>query len=690
MFKTKSSIMIVRKFNKTSYVVGILLFLTFYTASVNAQLISSERLSDRNANYDITVSLDTESKILTGNQTLTWINTSSDTIRTLQFHLYLNAFKNTESTFMKESGGQLRGDTADKNDSTVWGWIDVKNMRIKDGTELTEIRFIQPDDENEKDQTVIEVVLPNPILGGETIVLEMDFISKLPKIFARTGYGVNNYYFVGQWFPKIGVWETAGMRYSKKGAWNCHQFHGNSEFYADFGEYNVEITIPENFVLGASGQLQDEKTNSDSTKTYTYKALDVIDFAWTASPQYLDIRDKWQDTDIKLLLMPEHLGVKDRYLKSAKEGLEYFDNNVGPYPYTTLTVVDPPLHSAGAGGMEYPTLITGGSIYNLSDGIRLVEMVTIHEFGHQYFMGMLASNEFEEPWLDEGFNTYLENRTMDFYFGGNTSFMNFGGINIGDGEMSREGYLGMSNPKIAENFRPSWEFQHGGYGSLTYNKTGVWMTTLEGIVGIETMDRIMKTYFNRWSFKHPCATDFIAIVNEIVTEDHGDKFGTNMQWYFDQVLYDTKICDYSVAQISNTKIVLPSGVYDMEKEKVYNHGKVDEDKADENETEVNYTCTVIVNRLGELVVPQKVKITFANGDEVLEEWNGKARSYEFKYVRAEKIIKAEIDPDHIILMDINMINNSKVVKKEKDVVWKYFSKVMMSFQSIFHLFSILA
>lgn len=682
--------MIVRKFSKSSYVVSIFLFFAFYTINANAQLISSEKLSDRNANYDITVSLDTESKTLTGNQTLTWVNTSSDTIRTLQFHLYLNAFKNTESTFMKESGGQLRGDTADKNDSTVWGWIDVKNMRIKDGAELTEIKFIQPDDENETDQTVIEVILPNPVFGGEKIVLEMDFISKLPKIFARTGYGVNDYYFVGQWFPKIGVWETVGMRYSKKGAWNCHQFHGNSEFYADFGEYNVEITIPENFVLGASGQLQNEITNSDSTKTYTYKALDVIDFAWTASPQYLDIRDKWQETDIKLLLMPEHLGAKDRYLRSAKEGLEYFNKNVGPYPYTTLTVVDPPLHSSGAGGMEYPTLITGGSIYNLSDGIRLVEMVTIHEFGHQYFMGMLASNEFEEPWLDEGFNTYLENRTMDFYYGENASFMNFGGINIGDREMSREGYLGMTNPKIAENFRPSWEYQHGGYGSLTYNKTGVWMTTLEGIVGIETMNKIIKTYYNRWSFKHPCATDFIAVVNEVVAADHGDKFGTNMQWYFDQVLYDTKICDYSVAAISNTKIVGPNGVYDMKNEKVYNDGKVDEEKADDNESKVNYTCKVIVNRLGELVVPQKVKITFADGEEVLEEWNGKARSYEFEYVRAEKIVKAEIDPDNIISMDINLINNSKVVKKDKDVVWKYFSKVMMSFQSVFHLFSILA
>ena len=677
-----------------TYGVSVLLYLVSNTTYVYAQLSSSERLSDRIANYDITVKLDPENKILTGNQTLTWTNPSNDTIRTLQFHLYLNAFKNTESTFMEESGGQLRGDKADKSDSTVWGWIDVSNMRIKDGAELNEISFIQPDDGNKKDQTVIEVVLPKPILGGETIVLEMDFVSKLPKIFARTGYGANNYYFVGQWFPKIGVWETAGMRYSKKGAWNCHQFHGNSEFYADFGEYNVAITAPQNFILGATGLLQNEEENADSTKTHTYKALDVIDFAWTASPQYLDIHDNWQNTDIRLLLMPEHEAMKDRYLRSTKEGLEYFTENVGPYPYSTLTVVDPPLHSAGAGGMEYPTLITGMSMYNLSDEIRLVEMVTIHEFGHQYFMGMLASNEFEEPWLDEGFNTYLENRTMDFYYGKNTSFISLGGFNVGDGEMSRDGYVGMRNPKIAENFRASWEFQHGGYGSLTYNKTGAWMATLEGIVGIETMNKIMKTYYNRWSFKHPCATDFIDIVNEVVAEDHGDKFGENMQWYFDQVLYDTKVCDYSIASISNNKVILPRGVYDSENEKIYKNGKPDkklaEDEDDEGEKEVHYTCKVIANRLGELIVPQRVKITFANGDEVVEEWDGKARSYEFKYERTEKIVRAEIDPDRYIRMDINTINNSRSINKDKNVVRKYFLKVMMSFQSLFHLFSILA
>ena len=273
--------------------------------------------------------------------------------------------------------------------------------------------------------------------------------------------------------------------------------------------------------------------------------------------------------------------------------------------------------------------------------------------------------------------------------------MSLGGINIGDGEMSRQGYVGMRNPKIAENFRPSWEFQHGGYGSLTYNKTGAWMSTLEGIVGIETMNKIIKTYYNRWSFKHPCATDFIDIVNEIVVEDHGDKFGADMQWYFDQVLYDTKVCDYSIVTISNTKIFLPRGVYDGENEKIYNDGKIDEEEAEkdedeENEEEVNYTCKVIVNRLGELIIPQKVKITFANGDEVIEEWDGKARSYEFKYYRTNKIVKAEIDPGHYNKMDINIINNSKVIRKDKTVVWKYFSKVLMSLQSIFHLFSVLA
>lgn len=649
------------------------------------QLIDDRPRSPRNANYDIEVKLDAVGKMLNGSQTLTWVNTSKDIITTLQFHLYLNAFKNSESTFMAESGGRLRSDEMKKNDSTVWGWIDITKMELEGVSLLSDTRFLHPDDDNLNDQTVLEVTLPRPVYGSDTIKVNMDFVAKLPKIFARTGFGKDDYYLVAQWFPKIAVWEPAGMRYSEKGAWNCHQFHANSEFYADFGVYNVAMTVPESFVVGATGLLQEERSNNDDTKTYQYKALDVIDFAWTASPNYIDLHDKWKDTDIRLLIMPEHEGVAERYFTSTKQGLEYFDENLGEYPYSTLTVIDPPAHSSGAGGMEYPTFITGGSYYGLTAGLRNVELVTVHEFGHQYFMGLLASNEFEEPWLDEGFNTYFENRAMDHYYGANTSVVDFLGLKVGDTELSRASYVGMWNPKIAENFRPSWGYKHGGYGSLTYAKTGTWMRTLEGIIGFPTMDKVMKQYYQRWAFKHPCATDFIDVVNEVVQQDHGNKFGENMQWYFDQVLYGSVTCDYSVASIKVHEVLSRTGIFGASDEKSH-EARPDESSDEEVKT---FESRVILNRLQEMIVPVKVRITFDNGEEVMEEWSGKERSIDYTYVRTEKITRVDIDPDNYIKMDIDRINNTRWVEPEGGIALKYFNKVLTSFQHLLHVASAL-
>jgi len=248
-------------------------------------------LSPRIANYNITVSLNPRTKILDGNMILNWKNPSTDTIHELRFHMYLNAFKNTESTFWKESGGKLRWNEAKENNRMIWGWINIDEMKTGTGTDLTNrIHYIRPDDQNEKDQTVIVVPLVKPVMPGDSIRLFIKFQSKLPKIFARTGYS-RDYFLVAQWFPKIGVYEPAGMRYALKGRWNCHQFHAHSEFYANFGVYKVHITLPENYIVGAVGKLQGEKQNGDSTKTYHYLATDVIDFAWTASPHYKVVED---------------------------------------------------------------------------------------------------------------------------------------------------------------------------------------------------------------------------------------------------------------------------------------------------------------------------------------------------------------------------------------------------------------
>ena len=642
--------------------------------------VFSQALSPRIANYKISVTLDPEEKILDGKMILYWKNPSQDTIRELQFHMYLNAFKNTESTFWQESGGQLRGMKVKVSDPKVWGWVDILQMEDENGEDLTsKIRFIQPDDDNEKDQTVISVQLEKPVEPEGSVELNIVFRSKLPRIFARTGYS-DEYFLVAQWFPKIGVYEPEGMRYAEEGQWNCHQFHASSEFYANFGVYEVEITLPKRFTVGATGVLKSKTDNTDGTKTLLYIAEDVVDFAWTASPRFQVVEDQWQDVKIMVYLQPEHLSQADRHTESVKAALSYFDKNLGKYPYSTITIVDQPLRGMGSSGMEYPTFITAGCLWGMPEGMRFTEMVTIHEFGHNYFMGLLATNEFEEAWMDEGFNTYFEARIMDYTYGDKTSFVDFNGFHFGDFENQRLSYTTMKNPKIAEVFRNAWEFPHGGYGSLSYAKSATWLLTLDRLIGRPTMDEILKTYFERWKFKHPCGKDFIDIVNEIVRKNHGTEFGDSMNWFFNQVLYGSDVCDYKLARIRNKKIKPPEGIHEVSGNKMTY-------KSIEYEN-IIYESKVIIHRLGEVFMPVEVLIHFDNGAEILEKWDGKSRTKEFAYERPEKIVWAQIDPEKKIMIDINFHNNSLTTKPKKAVIWKYALKFLFWLQNAMQSFSV--
>ena len=618
-----------------------ILFIIFFL-SFSKTMAQTKPLSNRIANYDISVKLDPIKHILDGKETLVWTNTSTDYITELQFHLYLNAFKNKNSTFMKESGGQLRGEMMDKKNRGNFGWIDIISMKVRNGEYLTsKIKFIQPDDQNDKDQTVISVSLSRPLAPNESITLDINFKARLPKVFARTGY-IGDFYLVGQWFPKIGVYEPAGMRYAKRGAWNCHQFHADSEFYADFGTYRVDMTVPKNFVLAASGVFQNEKTNKDDTKTVSYRADDVHDFAWTISPRFEVNERQWKHVKIKTVMQPEHSGSTERYFQSAIAALEYFQKHLGKYPYSVLTLVDPPLEASGSSGMEYPTFITcGETFWGLPSGIRSAEVVTIHEFGHQYFQGMLASNEFEESFLDEGFNQYYEGRIMDATYG-KGSMINLFGFKLNDSETPRIAYVSMQNIKISEIFRKSWEYPKGTYGTLTYMKTATTLQTLENLIGRETMDRVMQTYFIRWRFKHPAVKDFVAIVNEIAPKQTNFKYGKNFDWYFEQTLYKAPDCDYEVSEINQNQ------------------------------------CTI--KRLGDMIIPTEILVKFTDGKEKLISWNGEDYS---KVLKFEKPISSvTIDPKNKILFDLNLNNNSRNLGQSSLPFVKYAMKIMFWVQNL--------
>ena len=236
--------------------------------------------------YTIQASLDEKEKTISGDEILVWRNPSSDEIRELQFHLYLNAFKNDRSLFARESGGRLRGDKAGTRPED-WGWIDVVSVRTEKNYDLKPLtRFLEPDGypwpadpakakakprpvptrgpvaalfsteapaPKTEDETVLAVPLLYAIPPHGQVKLSIAFRAKLPRIFARTGY-VRDYILAGQWFPKIGVYEPAGMRGRSRGGWNCHSFHANSEFYADYGRYDVTLTLP-----AGVGSLRDPK-----------------------------------------------------------------------------------------------------------------------------------------------------------------------------------------------------------------------------------------------------------------------------------------------------------------------------------------------------------------------------------------------------------------------------------------------
>ncbi|GAB3033819.1 M1 family metallopeptidase [Spirosoma pulveris] len=628
----------------------LLMGVAFSSFAQSAKPMFTTPLSPRLANYQIDVTLDPTSKKLNGRETLTWRNPSTDVVRELQFHLYLNAFRNENSTFMRESGGQLRGEGIDRNaKENPYGSIDIVSMKVRNGEPLA-YQFFQPDDQNRDDHTVVRVPLSKPVGPGETIVLDIAFKAKLPKIFARTGFS-RDFFLVGQWFPKIGVYEPAGTRYAKTGQWNCHQFHAHSEFYADYGVYDVNITTPKDYWVSATGLYQSEKIHGNGTKTLFYHAEDVVDFAWTASPHFQVINDKWKrpgggEVSIELVMQPEHVHQAQRHIDAARSALAYFDKHLGKYPFPNLTIVDPPFHAQGSFGMEYPTFITAGTAWFLPAGARFPEEVTIHEFGHQYFMQLLATNEFEEAWLDEGFNQYYEGRVMDETYGPRSSQIDLFGFGMGDLESSRDSYVHQDNPAIGSSFGNTWQLPVGQYGVLTYSKTATWMRTLEGLVGRRVMDEIMQTYFIRWKFKHPNGQNFIDIVNEIVPKRLGSKYGTNMNWFFDQVLYGDNVVDYELVSIKNSR---PNG---------------------------RRQAVITVQRNGDGKIPVDVLVHFDNGRELMLFWDGQGRQRQFTVTENDRVLWAKVDPKQKIFMDTNLNNNSLTLSPSSAPAAKFAAKFL--------------
>ncbi len=645
--------------------------------------------------YTMTVSLDPTAKTLDGTERLVWRNPSGDPVPELRFHLYLNAFKNNRTTFMRESGGQLRGDEAGKKPDD-WGWIDVTSMKTPGGADLRAgARFVQPDGNDASDETVLAVPLPAPVPPHGEIVLEISFRAKLPKIFARTGF-VRDYFLVGQWFPKIGVYEPAGMRSRTVGGWNCHAFHANSEFYADYGRYDVTITVPSKFVVGATGKRVSEEKRGDRT-TYRYVQNDVHDFAWTADPRFIVVDFPFEPTrdvppavaakaakelgmseaeialkpvSCRLLLQPGHERARERYIRSTKEGLIFYGLWFGAYPYETLTVVDPPDDGNGSGGMEYPTFITGGfdPAWLLRwpfAGVLSTEVVTIHEFGHQYWYGMVGSNEFEESWLDEGLNTDSEYRTMALFYGPRDAVRLPGGIGMDEMSFAHANYTHL--PNLDPIHACAWCFADGAsYGSNSYPKVGLFMAQLRHDLGPETFARAQRAYFQEWSFRHPDTKDFFDVFERVS--------GRDLSAYRKGIVDGRAQLDWQVVTAKSVEAHEDYGVFDTGgKKTTYDDGEVvapgekaaKHSWAKKGDRKKTYATVVLFGNTGDWRHEAAARLVFEDGTVVDRKLPADARWVRYRVSYSSRLAYAVVDPDRVNAWEWNRLNDSKVLRSGK-------------------------
>jgi hypothetical protein len=605
--------------------------------------------SPRNANYAITARLDPASRTLKGEQLLTWRNTATVPAPSLRFHLYYNAWRNTRSTFMRER--ILAGDEsiADRPDSD-WGWIDITSLKLVRASgapvDVTgRLRYIAPDDANGDDRTVADVALDAPVAPGETVNVQIAWSSRIPRTFARTG-AIGSYYFIAQWFPKIGVFQDGG--------WNCHQFHSATEFFSDFGIYDVRLTVPSGWIVGATGVERGRRDEGDRTTTHHYYAEDVHDFAWTTSPDYVERIERFGHPGLppvamRLLLQPEHAYQADRHFQGARAALRYYGEWYGPYPYANLTIVDPAWQS-GAGGLEYPMLFTAGTRWLAPRRVAEPEDVTVHEAGHQFWYGIVATNEFEHAWMDEGLNTFSTARVLEQFFGPQYySKRYFGGFIpwvFDDIPLTRAAdgnYLGdyRTSPYLDAESQPTWRYWPGDAWITTYTKTALWLHTLERMLGWETLQKILSTFFSRYAFKHPEPRDFFAVANEVS--------GRDLTWFFDQVYRSSATFDYAVESFTSEAIVDRGFFGDLRAKGA-------------TQLSVNgYRTAVVVRRQADGIFPVDVRVTFESGPDARWTWDGKERWKAFEIDRPSRAVSAQVDPERVLLLDAHYTNNSKTL-----------------------------
>jgi aminopeptidase N len=469
--------------------------------------------------YQIEVKLNNDLNRLEASQKLCYFNHSSDTLTFLYFHLYMNKFKENPPS------------------SREYGYQEIITVKSPDGKEIS----------YEIDRTIMRIELPNLLIPGDSVEINFRFNVLLPEASDRLGY-YGDHYDVGNWYPTPAVYDVYG--------WHADQ-HYEGEFYQEWADYLVEITVPDGFIVGATGELLNQEALPDSIEyemrnniygynqrgdwvTYKFHAQNVHDFAWSADPAFVYREVEVDNIKLIFLILPYRMEDWSPQIEIAADALRLFQNRIGPYPYNRLTIVD---GYVTAGGIEYPQfVIINDMIYDSSS----LSATIIHEIAHQWFYGILANNQTSYGWMDEGFTTFFENFAMEKLNLYNPTYQNspsgFWGKYFGFWYDRRRSdlllYLRYIRSGQEEPINCHFDrFQYDPFIPY-YQKMGLVISQLHLVLKDSLFWIAIQDYYNRWKFKHPHPTDLIYSMEKTSNR--------NLKWFFNQWLNTTWHCDYSV------------------------------------------------------------------------------------------------------------------------------------------------
>ena len=481
-------------------------------------------------NYTIDVSLNDKEHSLNGFEKIEYINNSPDTLTYIWFHIWPNAYKTDKTAFSDQllENGNTKFYFSSKEQK---GYINRLDFKINDITAAME--------DHPQHIDIIKLVLPTPLPPRQRITITTPFHVKLPYNFSRGGHDGESYQ-VTQWYPKPAVYDKNG--------WHPMPYLDQGEFYSEFGNFDVSITVPENYVVAATGELQNEEekkwiekrssfiwkpvrrrikkgtsyktiiqefpASSADIKTLRFKQDKIHDFAWFADKRFIVSHDTCQLASGKVIdVYSYYTSSQKEYWKNsvsfAKDAVKKRSDWIGEYPYSIVSLVQGP--ESFGGGMEYPTI----TIISPTTNEKILDFTIAHEIGHNWFYGILGSNERKHPWLDEGLNTYYDNRYSQWKYG-DKGELNIGSSGVAFKNLERILFetKAIAKKDQAINNNNSENFTMVNYGLTAYYKTGAWLEYAESVLGKETLDKAMQEYYRRWQFKHPQPEDFKQTLEE--------------------------------------------------------------------------------------------------------------------------------------------------------------------------------